>query len=65
MPDDVFEEAPFGPDFADDAGDGGPEVAGIVFAFAVACERERLAGITAATPPSSSMSSKLANSTMS
>jgi len=46
MAGDVFEEAPFGGDFADNAGDGGPEVAGIVLALAVARERERLAGIT-------------------
>jgi hypothetical protein len=46
MADDVFKEAPLRRDFADDAGNGGPEVAGIVFALAVACERERLAGIT-------------------
>jgi hypothetical protein len=46
MADDVFKEAPFRGDVLDDPGDGGPEVAGIVFALAVPRQRERLAGIT-------------------
>jgi hypothetical protein len=31
MPFDIFAEDPFGPDFIDDAGDVGPQVAGVVF----------------------------------
>lgn len=46
MAGDVFEEAPFGADFANDAGDFGPEVAGIVIAKPVSCQAEGLAGIT-------------------
>lgn len=34
MADDVFEEAPLGPDLADDPVDLGPEVARVVFTFA-------------------------------
>ncbi len=45
MAGDVFEEAPFGADFADDPGDLGPQVARIVLAPPVARKRERLAGI--------------------
>lgn len=42
MADDVFKEAPFWGDFSHDPGNLGPEVAGIIFPFAVARERERL-----------------------
>ena len=42
---DVFQEDPFGGTFPDDAGDFGPEVAGIVCATAFACCAEGLAGI--------------------
>jgi hypothetical protein len=42
---DVFEEDPFRAAFADDAGDVGPEMAGIVGAATFACGAERLAGI--------------------
>lgn len=45
MAGDVLEEAPFGLHFADDAGDIGPEVAGVVLAQAAAREGEGLAGI--------------------
>ena len=45
MPGDVFEEDPFGTAFADDAGDVGPEVTGIVGAAAFARGAEGLAGI--------------------
>lgn len=41
----VLEEDPFGTAFADDAGDVGPEVTGIVGASAPACRAEGLAGI--------------------
>jgi hypothetical protein len=33
MADDIFEEAPFWPDFVNDPGDVWPEVAGIILAF--------------------------------
>ncbi|RCW77629.1 hypothetical protein DFP89_1663 [Paracoccus lutimaris] len=45
MPGDVFEEHPFRTAFADDAGDVGPEVAGIVGAAALPGRAEGLAGI--------------------
>ena len=43
---DVFEKDPFGAAFADDAGDVGPEVAGIVGAAAFPGRAEGLAGIS-------------------
>ena len=43
---DVFEEDPFGRAFPDDAGDVGPEVAGIIGTAAFASRAERLAGIS-------------------
>ena len=43
---DVFEEDPFGGTFGDDAGDLGPEVAGIVGTAAFASGAEGLAGIS-------------------
>jgi len=43
---DVFKEDPLGAAFGDDAGDLGPEVAGIVGAGALACRAEGLAGIS-------------------
>lgn len=43
---DVLEEAPFGSDLADDAGDLGPEVARVILAPAVPGKTEGLAGIT-------------------
>jgi hypothetical protein len=43
---DVFQEDPFGGTFPDDAGDLGPEVAGIIGATAFARGAERLAGIS-------------------
>ena len=43
---DVFEEDPFGSAFPDDAGDVGPEVAGVVGPAAFACGTEWLAGIS-------------------
>jgi hypothetical protein len=43
---DVFEEDPFGAAFSDDAGDIGPEVAGIVGATALSRRAEGLAGIS-------------------
>ena len=46
MAGDVLEETPFGLHFADDPGDLGPEVAGVVFALSKAREGEGLAGIT-------------------
>ena len=46
MAGDVLEEAPLGADFADDAGNFGPEVAGIVTAKPVSGQAEGLAGIT-------------------
>ena len=46
MTGDVFEEDPFGAAFADDAGDLGPEVAGIVRAAALASGAEGLAGVS-------------------
>ncbi len=46
MPGDVFEESPFGAAFADDAGDVGPEVAGIVCATALSSSAEGLAGVS-------------------
>ena len=46
VPGDVFEEDPFGRAFPDDAGDLGPQVAGIVFATAFASGAEGLAGIS-------------------
>ncbi len=45
MPGDVLEEHPFGAAFADDAGDVGPEMAGIVGATALSGRAEGLAGI--------------------
>jgi hypothetical protein len=42
---DVFEEDPFRTAFADDPGDVGPEVAGIVSAASLSGRAERLAGI--------------------
>ena len=45
VPGDVFEEDPFGAAFANDAGDVGPEVAGIVGATAFARRTEGLAGV--------------------
>ena len=45
MPGDVFEEDPFRAAFADDAGDVGPEVAGIVCASPFPGRAEGLAGI--------------------
>ncbi len=46
MAGDVFEENPFGLAFPDDAGDLGPEVAGIVGASAFSGRAEGLAGIS-------------------
>lgn len=46
VPGDVFEEDPFGAAFADDTGDFGPEVAGIVGATAFSGRAEGLAGIS-------------------
>lgn len=46
MPGDVFEEHPFGLAFANDAGDVGPEVAGVVGATALSGRAEGLAGIS-------------------
>jgi hypothetical protein len=46
MAGDVFKEGPFGADLSDDTCNIGPEVAGIVLAFAVAREGEGLARIT-------------------
>ena len=43
---DVFEKDPFRATFADDAGDVGPEVAGIVGAAAFPGRAERLAGVS-------------------
>ena len=43
---DIFEENPFGLALADDAGDLGPEMAGIVGTAAPACGAEGLAGIS-------------------
>ena len=43
---DVFKEDPFGGTFPDDAGDFGPEVAGIIGTAALASGTERLAGIS-------------------
>lgn len=43
---DVFEEDPFGLAFADDAGDLGPEVSGVLGACALACGAEGLARIS-------------------
>ena len=43
---DVFEEDPFGAAFADDAGDIGPEVAGIVGTAALSGRAEGLAGVS-------------------
>ena len=45
MPGDVFEEDPFRAAFADDAGDVGPEVTGIVGPTALSGRAEGLAGI--------------------
>ena len=42
----VFQEDPFGGTFPDDAGDLGPEVAGIIGATAFACGTEGLTGIS-------------------
>ena len=46
VPGDVFEEHPFGATLADDAGDIGPEVAGVARAAALSSGAERLAGIS-------------------
>jgi len=46
MPCDVFEEYPFRPDLADDAGDMGPEVARIICAEALTSKAERLAWVS-------------------
>ena len=46
MTSDVFEEDPFGAAFADDTGDVGPEMAGIVGTAALSGRAEGLAGIT-------------------
>jgi hypothetical protein len=46
MPGDVFEEHPLGAAFADDAGDLGPEVTGIIGTAALSSCAERLAGIS-------------------
>lgn len=46
MPGDIFEEDPFRAAFADDAGDVGPEVAGIVGAAAFPGRAEGLAGVS-------------------
>ena len=46
VPGDVFEEDPFRAALADDTGDVGPEVAGIVGAAAFPGRAERLAGIS-------------------
>ena len=45
VPSDVFEEDPFRTAFADDPGDVGPEVAGIIGAAALSGRAEGLAGI--------------------
>lgn len=45
MPGDVFEKDPFGTAFTDDAGDVGPEMAGIVGATTLSGRAEGLAGI--------------------
>nr|WP_235933419.1 hypothetical protein [Rhodobacter ruber] len=45
MTGDVFQEDPFRAAFADDAGNVGPEVAGIIDAAALSGRAERLAGI--------------------
>ena len=46
MPGDVFEEDPFRAAFADDAGDVGPEMAGIVGPAALSGRAEGLAGVS-------------------
>lgn len=46
MAGDIFEKDPFGGTFPDDAGDLGPEVAGIVGTAALSCGAERLAGVS-------------------
>ncbi len=46
MAGDVFKEAPFRLHFADNAGDVGPEVPGVLVALAVSAEGKGLAGIT-------------------
>ena len=46
MPGDVFEEHPFGATVADDPGDIGPEMAGIVGAAAPSGSAEGLAGVS-------------------
>ena len=46
VPGDVFEEGPFGAALADDAGDLGPEMAGVVGATALSGRAEGLAGIS-------------------
>lgn len=43
---DVFEEHPFGADFADDPGNVWPEVALVLVAFSLPCGAERLAGVS-------------------
>lgn len=45
VPGDIFEEDPFGSAFSDDAGDLGPEMAGIVGPAALSSRAEGLAGI--------------------
>ena len=46
VPGDVFEKDPFGAAFADDPGNVGPEVAGIVGATALSGRAEGLAGVS-------------------
>ncbi len=46
MPGDVFKEDPFRAAFADDTGDFGPEVAGIVSTATLACGAEGLARVS-------------------
>lgn len=46
MPRNVFKENPFGLHFADDAGDVGPEVPGIVCPLALSCGAEWLAWVS-------------------
>ena len=46
MTEDIFEKDPIGAAFGDDAGDVGPEVAGIICAAALSRRAEGLAGIS-------------------